>query len=134
MASLASIIQDTSNSPARTLNRNGTKNAEKVLKKNVAWYNDTKDKIVAVDFGTSTLAVAWLGQQDGVVKELTISENSRCIPTVLLVKRNANGNGVVKIGERALIDYHKLISDPTNDSQVVFFERIKMELQHDKVL
>lgn len=117
----------------RSINRNGTRNAERVLKREVAWYNDAKDRIIAVDFGTSTLAAAWLAKQDGVVKELTLSETSRYIPTVLLMKNDGRGKWVVKIGEKALIDYYKVISDPSGDSQVIFFEKIKMELQHDQV-
>ena len=107
--------------------RNGTKKAKKVLKQDVDWYDGQPDKVIAIDFGTSTLAVAWQNET-GQVFDLPIQEY-RTVPTFLLIK----GNNRAEIGEKALVEY----GNPETQSAAfvpIFFDKVKMELQHEKVL
>ena len=117
--------------------RNGTKKAKKVLKQDVDWYDGQPDKVIAIDFGTSTLAVAWQNET-GQVFDLPIQEY-RTVPTVLLIK----GNNRAEIGEKALVEYgnpdgNNVMDDATETQGAafvpIFFDKVKMELQHEKVL
>lgn len=107
-----------------TVYDNGTKKAKKVLKKGVDWYDGQKNRVIAIDFGTSTLAVAWL-DEGGQIYDLPIQEGKKYIPTVLLIK----GNNRTEVGERALVEFGKQLED----NSAIIFEKIKMELQHTKV-
>ena len=104
---------------------NGTKKAMKVLKSDVKWYDSHHDNVIAIDFGTSTLTVAY--QMDGgEVFSLPIQEDIRCIPTILLIRRD----GTVEIGGKALSQYSR---QEVDISSTIFFEKVKLELQHNMV-
>ncbi len=104
---------------------NGSIKAKKVMKSTVDWYDRQTDNVIAIDFGTSTLAVAYQ-LNGGDVYDLPIQEDRKCIPTVLLMKKN----GTYEIGEKALCQYGRLEVDIATS---VFFEKVKLELQHDRV-
>ena len=123
-----SFRRDSDAAKEDTVYGNGTKKAKKVLKRDVNWYDGQRNRVIAIDFGTSTIAVAWQ-DEIGTVFDLPIHENSKSIPTVLLVK----GNNRTEIGERALIDYGDYQADIPGEATPVFFETVKMELQHEKV-
>ena len=88
--------------------------------------------IIAIDFGTSTLAAAYSTQRDRVPQILRFHENLNYVPTVLLIKRDDEENKMVtEIGQRALHQYSTFAVDLSTS---VFFHKVKLELQHDEVL
>ena len=112
---------------------NGVEGARKYAASNL----DTKHfprinpDVIAIDFGTSTLAAAYRKQQDRVPQILRFHENLNYVPTVLLIKRDDTENKMVtEIGQRALYQYTRFLVDP---STCVFFHKVKLELQHDEV-
>ena len=86
-----------------------------------------KTDIIGLDFGTSTLAVSYMTSASDKIHKFRICsvDADFYTPTVLLFDENK-----VEIGSRALINYTKL---QHNVSKSTFFERVKLELQHDKV-
>ena len=102
---------------------NGLERATPVKRSEVQWCPKRKEKVLAIDFGTSTLAVSY--KADGKVIDVILQQASRdaYIPTVLLVKPD----NTVEIGEIALLQYTRL------QSYSIFFDRVKLELQHDQV-
>lgn len=106
--------------------QNGTPKISLVKRSSVDWYPEKQLDVIGIDFGTSTLALAY--KVNGVVYPLNIQEEctDAYLPTVLLVMKNGN----VEVGDRALQQYCRLKNFP-NDC--IFFERVKLHLQHDKV-
>lgn len=105
---------------------NGILRSVPVKKSSIEWYPEKQIDVIGIDFGTSTLAVAY--KVKGKVSELRIQEESAFayVPTVLLVMKRGHR---VEIGDRALQQYCN--SETTNEC--IFFERVKLHLQHDKV-
>ena len=87
------------------------------------------NNVIGLDFGTSTLVVSYVTPTDPEPREVKILEEDidYCTPTVLLIDENNR----VKIGNEALSRYVDL--DVENFKQITFFEKIKLELQHNKV-
>lgn len=109
-----------------SLHQNGTPKISPVKRSYVEWYPEKQLDVIGIDFGTSTLALAY--KVNGKVNPLYIQEEctNAYVPTVLLVMKN----GHVEVGDRALQQYCRLESI-TDDC--IFFERVKLHLQHDKV-
>ena len=108
---------------------NGLERIVPVKKTEVPWCPKRKTKVIAIDFGTSTLAVSYKTHTHGRVIDVPIekSSNKSFIPTVLLIKSDS----YVEIGELALLQYTRMDDDDTSDC--LFFDRVKLELQNDEV-
>ena len=108
---------------------NGLERIVPVMKTEVPWCPKRKKKVIAIDFGTSTLAVSYKTHTQGRVIDVPIEKaaNKSFIPTVLLIKSDNS----VEIGELALLQYTRLDDDDTSD--YLFFDRVKLELQNDEV-
>ena len=107
---------------------NGALYATKVNKSDLpVRFPPKSDKVISVDFGTSTLVICYItpGSKPYNFK-IYEGDKDYYTPTVLLVDEN----GKVDIGSRALTRYIKFDCDV---SKSTFFERVKLELQHDKV-
>ncbi len=106
---------------------NGTSKVSPVKSSTIDWYPERQSDVIAIDFGTSTLAVAY--KVNGRVNDLKIQEecSDAYVPTVLLIKPDAS----VEIGERALRQYSKLENIDVN--HCLFFQRVKLHLQNDEV-
>ena len=88
------------------------------------------DNVIGVDFGTSTLVVSYVTSGSKQLKpynfKICVSDPEFYTPNVLLI----NENGKVDIGSRALSSYTKFECDV---SKSTFFEKVTLDLQHDKV-
>ena len=111
---------------------NGTVKVDRVAKSDpkLGWYPCSRSDVITIDFGTSTLAVAYrVG--DGQVKDLPIQRGERNVPSVLIMKPDkTTGLFVTDIGINALEQYSRQMSDI---SKCVFFNKVKLELQHNQV-
>ncbi len=108
---------------------NGLEKIHPVKKTNIKWYPEKKQKVLAIDFGTSTIAVAYKAG-DGckcIPIKLNQCKDSFYLTTVLLI----TADNKVVIGDQALLNYTKL--ETTNFKKCVLFDRIKLHLQYDKV-
>ncbi len=108
---------------------NGTCKQHPVPTSDIRWLPQKRSSVIAIDFGTSTLALAYKLADDEEVHDLNIQEenNTAYVPTVLLI----NPDNTVEIGESALHDYTR--QETVDVSKSLFFERVKLTLQNDKV-
>ena len=106
----------------------GLKVAQKVEKSEISLPSKSNN-VIGLDFGTSTLVVSYVTSTSPAPKEVKILEEDidYCTPTVLLI----DDNNKVKIGNEALSSYAGL--DVDNFKCITFFEKVKLELQHNKV-
>ena len=105
---------------------NGTERAQRVSTSALWWYPSKSESVIAIDFGTSTLSVAYRGA-DGKVNDIKIQDET-CVPTYLLITSKRTGEMVAEIGKIALQQYKK-----ANHENAIFFEKVKLELQHRQV-
>ena len=112
---------------------NGTALARRISTSSLGWYPQRKSKpVIAIDFGTSTLAVAYGIPNEKGMKINCIKLNSESyLPTLLLMMSNRTGAIVAAIGKVALREY----CNKSNDvNEMIFFEKVKLELQHNQVI
>ena len=85
--------------------------------------------VIGLDFGTSTLVVSHVTPTNPEPRLVRFFEEDidYCTPTVLLI----DDNNKVEIGNEALSRYTDL--DVDNFKCITFFEKVKLELQHNKV-
>lgn len=132
-----------------TTNPNGTRKIGPILKSQVPWYPERQHNVIAIDFGSSTLAVAYkLASRDGDVSYMNthtpyVSSGYEVhtmhiqpgyqydyIPTVLLINMNAEPASRVEIGNYASQLYCGLDVDVES---CIFFDQVKLKLQNDEV-
>ena len=108
---------------------NGVPFVQKVKRSELGLQFPPKSKnVIGLDFGTSTIAVCYVTSASDRLYQLKLQEEDVNFktPTVLLIdERNR-----VEIGSRALRRYTRLEIDVNNS---VFFDKVKLELQHNKV-
>lgn len=115
-------------------NPNGTCKIAPILKSEVDWYPERQKNVIAIDFGTLTLAVAYK-LADGGVHTIPIQDAYQYdyIPTVLLIDMSEPDEASrVEIGHRALQRYCDLDVD-VEKHDCIFFNQVKLELQNDEV-
>ena len=99
------------------------------LKKSELALPSRSDNVIAIDFGTSTLVVSYVTSASPVPNNFKILEEDidYSTPTVLLIDENNK----VEVGNEALSRYVDL--DVNNFKRITFFEKVKLELQHNEV-
>ena len=87
------------------------------------------NNVIGLDFGTSTLVVSYVTPTNPEPRVVRILEEDidYYTPTVLLI----DDNNKVEIGNEALLRYTDL--DVDNFKHITFFEKVKLELQHNEV-
>ena len=108
---------------------NGVKFVEKVETSGLGLQFLPKSKnIIGLDFGTSTIAVCFVTSAYDEVYKFKIHDEDAdySTPTVLLIDQDNK----IEIGSRALSYYTDLVTDVNN---IIFFDKVKLELQHNKV-
>ena len=105
------------------------------VNRSISGYRTTNGNIAAIDFGTTSVSVAFTTDGDKDVNTLVLDESSldTRIPNTLLLKRSENGTiSIISLGNDATTVYSKLrASDRCN---YIYFERIKMLMKRDKVV
>ena len=87
--------------------------------------------IAAIDFGTTSVSLAYTTQGDSEVSTLVLDEDTR-FPNSILLRRNVNNSyEVASFGRNACTKYVKMRSN--EKKECVYFERIKLLLKRDQV-
>ena len=90
--------------------------------------------IAAIDFGTSSLSVAYTTPTDGKeTKILPLHKMHERVPNAILIKVDQDSQecSVNSLGHQAQTIYSDMSYD--EDNKFLYFERIKMLLKRDKV-
>ena len=103
--------------------------------RSMSGYRTTNGNIAAIDFGTTSVSVAFTTSGDKDVNTVVLDQSNQDtrIPNTLLLKRTENGSTtIISVGNDATTVYSKLrASDRCN---YIYFERIKMLMKRDKVV
>ena len=107
---------------------NGLNVALQVKKSELALPSKSNN-VIGLDFGTSTLVVSYVTSTNPKPREVKIFEEdiNYSTPTVLLIDQDNKED----IGNEALSRYADL--EVNFELGITFFEKIKLELQHNKV-
>ena len=91
--------------------------------------------IAAIDFGTTSVSLAFTTKGDQKISALTLDVNSKDtrVPNALLLDRKEDGSVMVQaFGHEARNKYERLRS--SERESLIYFEHIKLLLKRDKVL
>ena len=88
--------------------------------------------IAAIDFGTSSLSVAYTTPTDGQVKLVPLHQHSTCerVPNAILILKDQEECKVIGVGYKAQSIYGDIKKGAQN---FIYFERIKTILERDTV-
>ena len=86
--------------------------------------------IAAIDFGTSSLSVAYTTPTDGLIKLVPLHSTYERVPNAILLIIKDQENKVIGIGHEAQSMYSDIKKGAKN---FIYFERIKKLLERDKV-
>ena len=113
---------------------NGVSLIEKVKRADLPFKFSRSDNVIGLDFGTSTVAASYVTSTEPSPQKIKIHQQDTVYysPTVLLIAESPGKKFNVDIGIKALRQYTELEVDVTN-TEVIFFEKVKLELQHNKV-
>ena len=90
------------------------------------------DHIAAIDFGTSSLSLAYTTPFHDKVKTLQLHKTYERVPNAILLEVDKDNQCTVKdIGHEAQTAYSKLRAKNTKEH--IYFERVKNVLKRDKV-
>ena len=99
-----------------------------------AAFRITNGNVVAIDFGTTGISVAYTTEAEknkANILKIDESQHKLRVCNAILMKSNHSTCEVVEIGEAARDNYIKLRNE--NLSEYVYFEQIKMLLKRDEV-
>ena len=98
-----------------------------------AGYRVTDGNIAAIDFGTTSVSLAYTTKGDDKVSTLVMDteDQSNRVPNAILLGKNERKMNVVSFGSFARKKFETIKS--SEYSRYVYFERIKMLLKRDKV-
>ncbi|XP_019860813.1 PREDICTED: heat shock 70 kDa protein 12A-like, partial [Amphimedon queenslandica] len=99
-----------------------------------AGYCVSEDNIAAIDFGTTSVSLAYTttSAKDSGVNTLILDreDHSNRVPNAILLKRNRRSVIVEEFGTSARMKFEK--KKASEYPQYIYFERIKMLLKRDK--
>ena len=100
-----------------------------------AAYRVTDGNIAAIDFGTSSISLAYTTKGDADVSMISFEaskKQARALNIILCKKvKSENKIGVVALGDKATNLYQRLKKEEY--SEYIYFERIKMLMRKDQV-
>lgn len=103
-----------------------------VVKRTQESYSPTNGNIAAIDFGTTSITLAYTTSGDEEINTLALNEtnyDARITNAILLSKSPDGTLSVSAFGQDARTNYSKA----RNQDDYVYFERIKMLMKRDKV-
>ena len=86
--------------------------------------------VAAIDFGTSSLSVAYTTPHNREIKLVPLHSTYERVPNAILLVIKEEENKVIGIGHEAQSMYSDIKKDAKN---FIYFERIKKLLERDKV-
>ena len=100
-----------------------------------AAYRVTNGNIAAIDFGTSSISLAYTTKGDANVSMISFESSKKQLRSlnIILCKKETSENKitVAALGDQAANLYEKLKKDEY--SEYIYFERIKMLMRRDQV-
>ena len=98
-----------------------------------AGYRVTDGNIAAIDFGTTSVSLAYTTKGDDKVNTLVLDTETQStrIPNAILLKKDGKNMTVEDFGNIARTKFGSL--RPSEYSKYVYFERIKMLLKREQV-
>ena len=108
--------------------------AEKVPR-TAANYQVTEGNIAAIDFGTTSVSLAYTTKGDEKVNTLVLDPQEKAPrdTNAVLFKREGKAISVKAFGNNARLQFTKMRKAGNYDQENIYFERIKMLLKRDKV-
>ena len=99
-----------------------------------AGYRVTDGNIAAIDFGTTSVSMAFITKGEKVASVLILDTEARFtrVLNVILLKKEGAGIRVDAFGEIAKYKFGEL--RPGDCSSYIYFERIKMLMRKEKVI
>ena len=107
-------------------------NAKKIPRTE-AGYRVTDGNIAAIDFGTTSVSLAYTTKGDDKINtfKFETEEHSTRIPNTILLKKSGRNMTVVALGSSARKKFASL--RPSEFNEHVYFERIKMLMKRENV-
>ena len=98
-----------------------------------AGYRVTDGNIAAIDFGTTSVSLAYTTTGDKEVSTYKFGReaHSTRVPNAILLKKNGLNVKVDSFGSAAWIKFVSIV--PSQYGEYIYFERIKMLLKREKV-
>ena len=96
-------------------------------------YRVTDGNVAAIDFGTTSVSLAYTTKGDENVSTfvLDVEEKATRVSNAVLLKREGRNVSVIDFGGMARTKFSKLRAGQHND--YIYFERIKMLMKREKV-
>ena len=85
--------------------------------------------IAAIDFGTSSLSVAYTTPTDGQIKLVPLHSTYERVPNAIVILKDQEECKVIGVGYKA----QSIYSTKKETQNVIYFERIKTLLERDTV-
>ena len=105
----------------------------KKIKRLVSGYRTTNNNIAAIDFGTTSVTLAYTTRGDKEVNTLVLnSENQDTrVPNAILLRKEGASLKLSSFGQEARTNYTRM--RPNDRKNHVYFERIKMLMKREEV-
>ena len=98
-------------------------------------YRVTEGNIAAIDFGTTSVSLAYItkGYDNVNIFILDPQEKAERDTNAVLIKREGKAISVAAFGNKARLEFIKMRKAGNYDQENIYFERIKMLLKREKV-
>lgn len=94
-------------------------------------YRVTSGSIAAIDFGTTSVSLAYTTAGDDKIGTVNFAKQQR-VPNAILLKREGSSVKVEAFGETAQTKFTTM--KPSDHLNFIYFQRIKMLMKREKVL
>ena len=103
------------------------------VKRLASGYRTTNNNIAAIDFGTTSVSLAYTTRGDKEVNTLVLnSENQDTrVPNAILLRKEGASLKMLSFGQEARTNYTRM--RPNDRNNHVYFERIKMLMKREEV-
>ena len=103
------------------------------IPRTIAGYRVTDGNIAAIDFGTTSVSLAYTTKGDKKISTLSLDPGSKAtrILNVIMLKREGTRVKVEAFGENAKKRFQGI--KPSDYSNYIYFERIKMLMKREMV-
>ena len=103
------------------------------IKRLTSGYRTTNNNIAAIDFGTTSVSLAYTTRGDKEVNTLVLNNENKDtrVPNAILLRKEGASLKMLSFGQEARTNYTKM--RPNDRKNHVYFERIKMLMKSEEV-
>ena len=103
------------------------------IKRLASGYRTTNNSIAAIDFGTTSVSLAYTTRGDKEVNTLVLNNENQDtrVPNAILLRKEGASLKLSSFGQEARTNYTKM--RPNDRKNHVYFERIKMLMKREEV-